>query len=281
MSRRVPRPGRGASRTSPARSPRSRDIRPAIRSSSSRCRGSLARCWWNGACTPSGSRTRTPSPTGREGPPCSSTRAPTSAPLAAAVEAWGVAPEAVLRTHSARRPRRPRGRAARALRDSGGPHGRRAASAMGGLRLRGNRHPGALRTTWWRSCSTTRPCSPETCCSRTRSAAATSRRCARSVIELHGAARVCVVCPATPTRRRSAGSDESNPFIRVWRGDRAGGERAGTVAGRGCDTHGLVAGLRRQGQGLGAFRRRRGRDRRRLPCSAWGNPWLPPRAPSL
>ena len=57
---------------------------------------------------------------------------------------------------------------------------------------------------------------------------------------------------------------EQNPFVRVWRGSRARGDRAGARCGPRRDARRLVTRLRRQGQGLGALRRRRRRDRRRL-----------------
>ena len=57
---------------------------------------------------------------------------------------------------------------------------------------------------------------------------------------------------------------EQNPFVRVWRGSRARGSRAGARCGPRCHPRRVVARLRRQGQGLGALRRRQGCDRRRL-----------------
>ena len=57
---------------------------------------------------------------------------------------------------------------------------------------------------------------------------------------------------------------EDNPFIRVWRGARAGRHRARHGPGRTRNPDRLEPRLRRQGQGLGALRRRGRRDRRRL-----------------
>ena len=57
---------------------------------------------------------------------------------------------------------------------------------------------------------------------------------------------------------------EENPFVRVWRGVDPEGTEAGSGRRRGRGARRLVAGLRRQGQGLGALRRRPRRDRRRL-----------------
>ena len=57
---------------------------------------------------------------------------------------------------------------------------------------------------------------------------------------------------------------EENPFVRVWRGVDPEGTEAVRVAGEDGDPDRLVAGLRRQGQGLGALRGRPRRDRRRL-----------------
>ena len=49
---------------------------------------------------------------------------------------------------------------------------------------------------------------------------------------------------------------ESNPFVRVWRGAEPEGTEPCHGRRRGRDAHRLVARLRRQGQGLGAVRRR-------------------------
>ncbi len=57
---------------------------------------------------------------------------------------------------------------------------------------------------------------------------------------------------------------EENPFVRVWRGADPGGNGALPGRRRAGDARRLVARLRRQGQGVGALRRRPRRDRRRL-----------------
>ena len=57
---------------------------------------------------------------------------------------------------------------------------------------------------------------------------------------------------------------EENPFVRVWRGAEPEGTERVTVARPRRDADRLEPRLRRQGQGVGALRRRHGCDRRRL-----------------
>ena len=65
------------------------------------------------------------------------------------------------------------------------------------------------------------------------------------------------------TRPTTIGDEwEQNPFIRIWRGLDAGGNRAVLGARRAGDADPLRARLRRHAQGVGALRRRPRRDRR-------------------
>ena len=122
----------------------------------------------------------------------------------------------------ARRPRRARGRARPAV-VTGSLRDRRP-DDRGDPDARPLRRHGLLRRPTIGESSS----SPATRSSRTRSAAATSSRSASAVMDVYMAmphdARAS--CRATPTRRRSAASGSENPFVRVWRGDRAGGHRA-------------------------------------------------------
>ena len=92
---------------------------------------------------------------------------------------------------------------------------------------------------------------------------------------LHGdAARARASCPATRTRRRSAASGTRTRSCGCGAGP-SPRERARAASAAATPARRLVAGLRRQGQGVGPLRGRPRRYRRRLPRRAGPTPPRP------